>query len=226
MWDLPCARPYQVPISWITAYYITQLCRTNITETSITRYSTSRGSLVSSFLLSTHPLQDEIGTMIVPQDASYAGFNLLLMEPVLIETTPAQIGSRTSTSGGAPGPGTTGVLPAPSGAPGENTLDQQESPTSSSDSRTDSINAPQIQYNSVFVTNHGGGGPLSSRSLFASETYCGCMSNSVDGADTVRWPKVIQAAADFEARLRSFIPISDIHASEAALAEQLFSVLA
>ena len=200
------------------------MCRTNITELSTVRYSTSRGSLVSSFLLSrsTHPLQDEIGTI----DTSYAGFNLLLMEPVLIEMTPAQIGSRPSTSGGAPGPGTTEVLLASPGAPGKNTLDLQESPTSSSDPQTGSIDAPQIQYNAVFVTNHGGGGPLSSRSLFASETYSGCMSNSIDGADTDRWPKVIRAAADFEARIRAFIPISDTHASEAALAEQLFSVLA
>lgn len=183
--------------------------------------------MVSSFLLSrsTHSLQDEIGT-IVPQDASYAGFNLLLLEPVLIETTPAPIGSRPSTSGGAAGPGTTEAFPAPPGAPGKNTLDLPESPTSSSDPPTDSINGPQIRYNSLFVTNHGGGGPLSSRSLFASETYCGCMSNSIDSADTDRWPKVIRAAADFEARLRSFIPISDIQASEIAFTEQLFSVLA
>jgi len=52
------------------------------------------------------------------------------------------------------------------------------------------------------------------------------MSNSVDGADTDRWPKVIRATADFEALLRSFTPISNIQTSEAALAAQLFGVLA
>jgi hypothetical protein len=107
LWILPCARPHQVPVprqqKQCSSLIYFPLCRTNIAEPStLNGYSTSRGSLVSSFLLSrsTHPLQDEIGT-IVPQDASYAGFNLLLLEPVRIETTTAPIGSIASISRGA-----------------------------------------------------------------------------------------------------------------------------
>ena len=52
------------------------------------------------------------------------------------------------------------------------------------------------------------------------------MSNGIDGVVTDRWPKVIRAAADFEALLQSLTPISNTPTSEAALAEQLFGVLA
>lgn len=169
-------------------------------------------------------MQDEIGT-IVPQDASYAGFNLLLLEPVRIETTTAPIGSIASISRGAGGPGTT-VAPASPGALGKPTLDLPGPTPPSSEPPTGAASTPQIRYSSLFVTNHGGGRPLSSRPLTDSEKYCGCMSNSIDGAYTDRWPKVIRAAADFEALLRSFTSISDTQMSEAALSEQLFRVLA
>jgi len=52
------------------------------------------------------------------------------------------------------------------------------------------------------------------------------MSNDIDGVDTDRWPKVVRAAADFLALLRSLTPISDTPTSEDALAEQLFGDLA
>ena len=64
------------------------LHRTNITEPRSIHYNTSRGNLVSSFLLSNNPGQrrqhlaseDQIRN-IVPDDAKFAGFNLLLLIP-------------------------------------------------------------------------------------------------------------------------------------------------
>ncbi len=58
-----------------------QFTRTNITEPYQT-FESTRGTLVSSFLLSdsSNPLEDEVGK-IIPQDAQFAGFNLLLLAP-------------------------------------------------------------------------------------------------------------------------------------------------
>ncbi|KAF9020286.1 DUF833-domain-containing protein [Hymenopellis radicata] len=54
---------------------------TNITEPYQT-FESTRGTLVSSFLLSdsSSPLEDEVGK-IIPRDAQFAGFNLLLLAP-------------------------------------------------------------------------------------------------------------------------------------------------
>ncbi|KJA23274.1 hypothetical protein HYPSUDRAFT_137965, partial [Hypholoma sublateritium FD-334 SS-4] len=56
---------------------------TNITEPA-QKYTTSRGALVSAFLLATPPthqsLEDELAAL-VPPDARFAGFNLLLFAP-------------------------------------------------------------------------------------------------------------------------------------------------
>ncbi|KAF9481126.1 hypothetical protein BDN70DRAFT_803997, partial [Pholiota conissans] len=154
---------------------------TNITE-PLAKYNTSRGSLVSSFLLSTssHPLEDEIGK-IVPEDANYAGFNLLLLAPTLSSPSPSP------------------------------------SPSSSS-------SQPQIEYRSLFVTNHGGGGPLTARSLLPSERTCGGISNGIDGAGAERWPKVQHAT---EAFAEVVAPAkSSAHATtEAELVERLFDLL-
>ncbi|KAF8443171.1 NRDE protein-domain-containing protein [Boletus edulis BED1] len=56
---------------------------TNITEQLNTTFASSRGSLVSSFLTSppsAASLEDEV-RQVVPPDAQYAGFNLLLLTP-------------------------------------------------------------------------------------------------------------------------------------------------
>jgi len=58
---------------------------TNVTEPTQTMYTSSRGHLTSSFLLSNpdpsaHPLENVLGK-IVPQDAKFPGFNLLLLAP-------------------------------------------------------------------------------------------------------------------------------------------------
>ncbi|KAF9527515.1 NRDE protein-domain-containing protein [Crepidotus variabilis] len=142
---------------------------TNITEPAH-KYKTSRGSLVSSFLLSEslHPLEGEIG-QTQPEDANYAGFNLLLLAPtVKVE------------SGAEP-----------------------------------------IQYTSLRITNHGGGGTLTSRPLEFRERSCGCISNGVDHAGADQWPKVQHATNDFDRVLRSLSPDT----TETELTEELFNVL-
>ena len=71
--------------------------RTNITEPKA-RYNTSRGNLVSSFLLSNpgqHLSSEDQIRNIVPDDAKFAGFNLLLLTPT---TTPLDSGFKSSSS--------------------------------------------------------------------------------------------------------------------------------
>ncbi|PFH51209.1 hypothetical protein AMATHDRAFT_191686 [Amanita thiersii Skay4041] len=139
---------------------------TNITEPPTT-FGTSRGSLVSSFLLSdsSHPLQDELGK-IVPRDAKYSGFNLMLFAPVV-------------------------------------------NPDST------------LSYESIFVTNHGGGGILTSRPLSVGERRCGGVSNGIDGAGSADWPKVRRATHDFDVALQILVP----GASESDLVDRLMEVL-
>jgi len=79
-----------------------------------------------------------------------------------------------------------------------------------------------ICYESLFVTNHGGGGTLTARPLKPHERTCGCMSNAVDGEGSSSWPKVMQASSDFNALLHSLSP----ETPEAELIEQLFDLLA
>lgn len=131
-------------------------------------FNSSRGSLVSSFLLSDspHPLEDEVGK-IVPKDAKYAGFNLLLLSP------------KTQPSG-------------------------------------------TIQYDSLFVTNHGGGGTLASRSLAPNEKTCGGISNGIDGAGASEWPKVCHATEQFKSLLKQQAT-PDVNESE--LINGLFDLL-
>lgn len=77
--------------------------RTNITE-PVKTFNSSRGYLVSSFLLSnsSHPLQDEVGE-IIPQNASFAGFNLLVLAPASRPTEPLRFDARLVTNHGAGG---------------------------------------------------------------------------------------------------------------------------
>ena len=110
---------------------------------------------------------------IVPKDANFAGFNLLLLAPVV-----------------------------------------QSDET--------------IKYDSLYVTNHGGGGELESRLLAPIECSCGGMSNGVDGAGASSWPKVRQATDDFASLLQSLETPgkkeSD-EAEESALVEGIFRIL-
>ncbi|KAG2009605.1 hypothetical protein CC2G_012517 [Coprinopsis cinerea AmutBmut pab1-1] len=79
-----------------------------------------------------------------------------------------------------------------------------------------------ISYDALFVTNHGGGGVLTSRRLTPEEQRCGCMSNGIDGKDASQWPKVIHATREFSAVLQSLSQ----EATETEIADHLFNVLA
>ncbi|TEB40081.1 hypothetical protein FA13DRAFT_1751192 [Coprinellus micaceus] len=122
---------------------------TNITE-PLGQYKSTRGYLISSFLSSrsSHPLEDELGTIVAP-DSVFAGFNLLLLAPSLRPDTNS------------------------------------------------------ISYESLFVTNHGGGGVLTSRSLAPSERACGCMSNGWTAKELTTGPKSGHAIDDFTAVLHT-----------------------
>ena len=80
-----------------------------------------------------------------------------------------------------------------------------------------------IQYDSLYITNHGGGGTLTSRPLRPSERSCGGISNGIDGAGAESWFKVQHATKEFEAVLQTLTPNDDT-ASE--LTDRLFKLLA
>ncbi|KAH7885478.1 NRDE protein-domain-containing protein [Phlebopus sp. FC_14] len=78
---------------------------TNITE-PITKFNSSRGHLVSSFLTSelSLPLGEENIRRLIPHDAKYAGFNLLLLAPSSPNWTRLSFNARYVTNRGAGGP--------------------------------------------------------------------------------------------------------------------------
>ncbi|KIJ64585.1 hypothetical protein HYDPIDRAFT_111952 [Hydnomerulius pinastri MD-312] len=77
---------------------------TNITE-PLTKFSSSRGHLVSSFLASqlSYPLEEDIRRLI-PCDAKFAGFNLLLLAPSASNTPSLSFDATYVTNRGAGGP--------------------------------------------------------------------------------------------------------------------------
>ncbi|KIL00216.1 hypothetical protein PAXRUDRAFT_29994 [Paxillus rubicundulus Ve08.2h10] len=77
---------------------------TNITE-QITKFSSSRGHLVASFLASqlSHPLEENV-TRLIPCDAKYAGFNMLLLAPSASDRAWLSFDAAYVTNGGAGGP--------------------------------------------------------------------------------------------------------------------------
>jgi len=77
-----------------------------------------------------------------------------------------------------------------------------------------------LHFDSLFVTNHGGGGNVSSRPLSSEEQSCGCVSNAVDGTIPA-WPKVDHAAQEFSRLLYRLSPSM----SEAELTDNLFEIL-
>lgn len=79
-----------------------------------------------------------------------------------------------------------------------------------------------VAYDALFVTNHGGGGVLTSRPLTPEEQRCGCMSNGIDGKDAQDWPKVQHATRDFSAVLQSLSQ----EPTDAEIADRVFNVLA
>jgi len=79
-----------------------------------------------------------------------------------------------------------------------------------------------IRYESLLVTNHGGGGPVTSRHLSSSERSCGALSNGIDGAGATLWPKVQYASAHFPAVVES----RSADMTDVQLVERLFQLLA
>ncbi|EIN12811.1 DUF833-domain-containing protein [Punctularia strigosozonata HHB-11173 SS5] len=77
-----------------------------------------------------------------------------------------------------------------------------------------------LSFSPIFLTNHGGGGPLTARPLTAEERRCGGLSNGIDGQGADEWPKV-------QVGIRSMREV--IESAEASderrLVEDLFHVL-
>ncbi|KAG6819704.1 hypothetical protein H0H93_009448 [Arthromyces matolae] len=77
-----------------------------------------------------------------------------------------------------------------------------------------------LHFDAALVTNHGSGGIVETRPLSAQKRSCGCVSNAIDGNDTV-WPKVEHATQDFDSVLQTLS--SDTTENE--LVDRLFDVL-
>ncbi|KAF5348592.1 hypothetical protein D9756_009614 [Leucocoprinus leucothites] len=171
---------------------------TNITEPPKS-FTSSRGHLVSSFLLSdsSSPLEDEVGK-IVPSDAKFAGFNLLLLVPTPPSTSTVSKGAGTS----------------------EGRVQEPRTDEAIMSSREQ-----KLSYDAMLVTNHGAGGRLEARRLIPTERACGCMSNGIDGQGGNEWPKVKQATSDFEHALRNQPTDSSFSVTENTLMEKLFDIL-
>ncbi|KAF9451858.1 hypothetical protein P691DRAFT_806522 [Macrolepiota fuliginosa MF-IS2] len=172
---------------------------TNITETPKS-FTSSRGYLVSSFLLSdsSHPLEDEVGK-IVPQDAKFAGFNLLLLAPAPLSSSSAPE-----------------KIEITEGRVGEREPEKEKALVKS--------RKQKLAYDAIFVTNHGAGGRLNTRRLTSAERFCGCMSNGIDGQGGDEWPKVQRATRDFKEVLKS-LSTDGTPRSEKELIESLFDIL-
>lgn len=142
--------------------------RTNITEPSNT-FTSSRGYLLSSFLSSpsSQSLEHDV-RRLVPPDARYAGFNLLLLATTF-------------------------------------------TPHSSS----------SLSFDALYVTNHGGGGPITYRALTDAQRHRGGLSNGIDGNGADEWPKVQHGVGAFGALLDNLPP----NTSEDQLTERLFDLL-
>ena len=81
--------------------------------------------------------------------------------------------------------------------------------------------AETVQYDSLLVTNHGGGGTLTSRGLQPGERACGGISNGIDNAGANEWPKLLHATKDLDTVLQTLTP----GATESELTEHLFKLL-
>ena len=79
-----------------------------------------------------------------------------------------------------------------------------------------------LSLDAVYVTNSGGGGRITSRSLTTSERQCGGLSNGVEGHGANEWPKVVQGTNAFKDILQTIS--SDTPEDE--VAEALFGLLA
>jgi len=86
----------------------------------------------------------------------------------------------------------------------------------------DSSGSILLRYESLLLTNHGGGGPVTSRTLSSSERSCGVLSNGVDGAGEKLWPKVQHATDQFPV----VVSTRSADPTDAELIDHLFQLLA
>lgn len=91
------------------------------------------------------------------------------------------------------------------------------SPTRESDA------VQRISYDGALITNSGGGGVISARSLHHEEKRLGGVSNGVDGIDADDWPKVKKGYASLDKALSEDEASTGV--SPEKLAEKLFDVL-
>jgi uncharacterized protein with NRDE domain len=84
---------------------------------------------------------------------------------------------------------------------------------------TVSVTTGSIDYVGAFVTNHGGGGVITSRPLSSPECQCGALSNGIDGRDAGAWPKVQVGLAALDAVMHRG------KMDEKDLVEELFNLL-
>ena len=81
--------------------------------------------------------------------------------------------------------------------------------------------SPSFSFDALFMTNRGGGGPISFRALTDAQRHRGGLSNGVDGDGADEWPKVQHGVRALDALLGALPP--DISADQ--LAERLFDLL-
>lgn len=80
-----------------------------------------------------------------------------------------------------------------------------------------------LSFNSTYVTNHGGGGTITTRASTPAERSSGGMSNGIDGPepDAGTWPKVQHGLHSFKSIMNTARP----RIPEMELAENLFEML-
>lgn len=81
--------------------------------------------------------------------------------------------------------------------------------------------SPTFSFDTLYVTNRGGGRPIIYRALTDAERHRGGLSNGVDGNGADEWPKVQHGVRAFEALLETLPPDT----SEDQLTERLFDLL-
>lgn len=92
---------------------------------------------------------------------------------------------------------------------------------SSTASVDDESGEARFAFDAAYVTNSGGGGKNTFRSLTTAERRCGGLSNGIDGRGAEDWPKVKHGIQSFGDVLKSV----DQDMTENTLIEQLFELL-
>ncbi|KAG1768534.1 NRDE protein-domain-containing protein [Suillus occidentalis] len=78
-----------------------------------------------------------------------------------------------------------------------------------------------LSFNATFITNRGGGNPLTQRALTPTEQTHSGLSNGIDGQGAESWPKIQHGLDSFASVMNTLLP----NTSEEQLADDLFSLL-